>query len=229
MSKKEKITPEELIAEAKTLSQNIAKQLPTIADPATVSYISKIPFKVLSIRELMIWRVSDLSESAIKLIENFKIVGAIIVIRSIIESVALIYYLLTKVENSIENKSIEGLDDKLMRLLLGGRLAESDAESINVLTLVDHLSKIAPGVRKYYDDLSEFAHPNWSGSLGSYGTINKNEMKLEMGILKDLNSYPYEVALNSLIASLDSFRIFYNDLANHIPKFSKLCEATLKK
>lgn len=229
MGQQNKKSPEELIVEAKTLSKNIKKQLPEIAAQATVSHISKIPFKVLSIRELMIWRVSDLSESAIRLIDNFNIVGAIIIIRSVIESVSLIYYLNTKVENSIEKKSIEGLDDNLMRLLMGGRLAESKTESINVLTLVDHLSKIAPGVRKYYDDLSEFAHPNWSGSLGSYGTINKEEMKIEFGILKDLNSYPYDIALNSLVASLGAFRIFYNDLADLIPEFSKLCDKSLEK
>ena len=157
---------------------------------------------------------------------NYK---AEIIIRSIIESVSLIYYLLSKVEDSIEKKSIEGLDDKLMRLLMGGRLAESKVEAINALTLVDHLSKIAPGVRKFYDDLSEFAHPNWSGSFGSYGTLNEKEIKLELGILKDLNSYPYDIAIHSLIASLELFQIFYNDLAGQIPEFSKLCEESLKK
>ena len=229
MSKQEKKTAEELVAEAKALSQNIKKQLPTIADPATVSHIAKIPFKVITIRELIIWRVSDLSESAIRLIENFSIVGAITVIRAIIESVSLIYYLLSKVENSIENQSIKGIDDDLMKLLMGGRLPESKTQSINVLTLVDHLNKVAPGVRKYYDELSEFAHPNWSGSFGCYGTINEKEIKLELGILKDLESYPYDIALNALIASLETFRIFYNNLAEQIPEFSKLCEESLKK
>jgi len=111
---------------------------------------------------------------------------------------------------------------------MGDRLAESKAESINALTLVNHLSKIAPGVRKSYDDLSEFAHPNWSGSFGSYGTINEKEMKLELGIRKDFNTFPYRIALNALIASLETFCLFYNDLAGIIPEFSKLCEESLK-
>jgi len=95
MVDEKKNTPEELREEAKNLSQNIKEQLPLLADPATVSHFAKIPFKVLSIRELMIWRVSDLSESAINLIERFHIVGAIILIRAIIECVSLIYYLYT--------------------------------------------------------------------------------------------------------------------------------------
>lgn len=229
MNNNKERTPEDLLDEAKNLSQNIKKHLPKTADPASASFKAKMPFKALSIRELMIWRVSDLSESAIKLIDNFNIVGAIIIIRSIIESVALIFYLYKKVENSIENKTIDGVDDKLMRLLLGGKLADSKVEAINALTLVDQLSKTAPGVREYYDDLSEFAHPNWSGSFGSYGTLNEKEMKLELGILKDLNSYPYNIALKSLNASLETFSDVYNYLAELIPEFSKLCEESLKK
>ena len=126
----------------------------------------------------MIWLISDLSENAIKLMENYSIVCAIILIRASIECVALIHYLLIKVEKSIEEKTINDLDDNLMKLLLGERIPKASIQSINILKLIDYLNKDAPGVRQYYDNLSEFAHPNWSGSFGSYGNIDTKSMKL---------------------------------------------------
>ena len=82
-----------LLKEANKLCENIRQNLPNVADPAAVSIESKIPFKVLSIRELMLWRISDISDSAHELYKNEEIVSAIILTRSVMESVSVLFVL----------------------------------------------------------------------------------------------------------------------------------------
>ena len=178
-----------LLKEANKLCENIRQNLPNVADPAAVSIESKIPFKVLSIRELMLWRISDISDSAHELYKNEEIVSAIILTRSVMESVSVLFVLLEKLEKALEEDSIERLDDDVMRLLLGGRLEDSYFQSFNIITLIDKLDKWSNGFRKAYDELSEFAHPNWSGCLGSYGKIDEEKFLLELNSKTTGSSY----------------------------------------
>ena len=54
-------------------------------------------------------------------------------------------------------------------------------ESYNVLTAVNRLDKEFGGLRQMYDNLCEFTHPNWSGVMGSYSKIDKQEYTLYLG------------------------------------------------
>jgi hypothetical protein len=85
-----------------------------------LGYVSKLPFKALSLHELLLHRVADLSETAIGLFELRKLVPATIMTRAVYETTAVLYSLNIKIEEAIKTKNIGDIDTFFMKSLLGG-------------------------------------------------------------------------------------------------------------
>jgi len=96
--------------------------------------------------------------------------------RASVETGCLMYDFSVRVETVVTAQNpaaIEAFDERVMKALLGGKSDEwkphPDApEALNVLTIIDHLTKRFPKLRSMYDLLSEFAHPNYDGMIGAY-------------------------------------------------------------
>ena len=80
--------------------------------------------------------------------------------------------------------------------------------SVNILTLVDRVEKTAPGFRSLYDALSEYAHPNWAGTFGAFGTTITETIELELGPVAE--SPGRSAGLSTLSHTLMGFELFYN-------------------
>lgn len=63
------------------------------------------------------------------------------------------------------------------QLMLGSRNSDEFPLAVNILTTLDKADSKYPGVRKYYDDLSESAHPNRDGILIGYSQSDSVEFK----------------------------------------------------
>jgi hypothetical protein len=63
-----------------------------------------------------------------------------------------------------------------------------------------------------YDQLCEFTHPNWSGALGSYGKIDREQFTLKLG--SNIRRPPIAFGLAPLIGGLIMFEHYYNDLTD---------------
>ena len=74
---------------ARALAESFASSLPATVDPAMLTLRSKLPFKALSIREMLIHRVSALADAAVLLFERHNYLGGVVVTRSILETVAI--------------------------------------------------------------------------------------------------------------------------------------------
>jgi hypothetical protein len=88
----------------------------------------------------------------------------------------------------------------------------------NVLTLVDRVEQKIAGFRRVYDGLCECAHPNWAGTFGAFGTIDKEKFELKLGPAD--SSTAYTVGLAALSGTLMIFEHYYNDSGDLVRSFN---------
>ena len=110
------------------------------------------------------------------------------------------------------------LDDFLMRSLVGARNNPELPTSINILTLVDRVEKTMPGFRSSYDSLCECAHPNWAGTLGAYGEIDRDKYELKLG--PSSRTATFSMGIHALSGALMIFHHYYNDSAEMMVKLN---------
>ncbi|HMK60030.1 MAG TPA: hypothetical protein VK452_02655 [Dissulfurispiraceae bacterium] len=165
-----------ILSEARRIADSVAASLPHTIQIAALSLNSKLPFKALSIRELLIHRVSALAKPAVDLFEQEQFIPAIVLTRSVAETVAFLFCLHERIERFLNDKDVKALDDFLMSCLLSSRTQPDLHKAINVLTLIDRVDKGHPGFRSVYDILSEYAHPNWSGRSEHSAKSTKNNL-----------------------------------------------------
>jgi hypothetical protein len=221
---------EDLLCEARQTVQQFSGSLPTIADPASVSLTAKIPYKVLCYREGLIWRVEELARSACDCYERGDAVAGIVLTRTATETSAAVWYLHDLMRRQVENGVQPDLDVKVTRLLLGHKNASEMPTAINVLTFLDLVEKTVPGVRKLYDTMSEYAHPNWSGTAFAYSQNDTQNYMTYFGRGTFAGSDKHAgLGLRCLLGALTMFELSYNRIAELMPSFIQACEADLFK
>ena len=216
-------TDEELMAEVRDHAARLAASLPDLIPAAGLTLKSKLPFKALSIRELLIHRVSELASAAVENFEKGRVVAGVSLTRAVMETVAVLFALDEQVTKFLQDKDAEDLDGFLMTTLMGSRSGGDLPVAINILTLIDRLHKEVEGARTVYDALCEITHPNWAGLLGSFGTLDKPKYELQLG--KRTNTRGNSTGLSALSGALKTFEHYYNDLANKIDEMNKYFEA----
>jgi hypothetical protein len=112
------------------------------------------------------------------------------------------------------------LDDKFEKLLLGWKADPNFPQAFNILTLIDHLDQQFHGVRARYDELSEFAHPNWSGAFGLFAITDCETYITQFGRgLRRTPSAAKEIAATALRAYLELFERAYDSISDTLPEF----------
>ena len=221
-------TTEQLMEEIKDRLSSIESSLPRQMDILAVSPRSKLPFKALSYRETLIWRMTELSRTAYEAFASDRLASAIILTRGAVETVAALWYLRMKVSAAVKAGAVGDIDSYLMRLFGGNRIDKEMPQAINVLNFVDSVEKELEGFRHQYDILSEYAHPNWSGTTGLYSKIDRENFCVDYGLNpRDLAS-PKHVGIINLSVALGLFQHTYNGLGDEYPAFVGLCEDALK-
>ena len=169
------------LMEAKGRADLLAQSLPLKIAAASLTLESKIPFKALSLREILIHRTSALAAAAVEMYDQRRLVPAAVLTRAVVETVAATFNLHKHLVEFRSTKDVERINDFICRGLVGERHSEASVQATNVLTLIDHVERTIPGFRKSYDALSEFSHPNWSGGLGAFGHIDHKTYELHLG------------------------------------------------
>lgn len=191
-----------------------------------ISNISKIPFKVLSLKELVLFRTTDFCECIFILIKNNKFIPSFVLIRSIIENLAVLNYLSVIILKAINEKSIKEFDNEIMIQILGTRDDnENEYWSKNILTLLEKLDKRYSNFMKYYSILSEIAHPNHDGLLNVYsdwiddGSILKIHNRVDLKT--DITQFGLKVLKNCLEIHYD----LSNEISSNLIDLIELCES----
>jgi cation transport protein ChaC len=215
---------ESMMREIRERLELLESNLPRRVDGFGISPHSKIPFKVLLYREVLIWRMAELSRSALEHLENDRLASAITLIRAAVETSAALWYLWTKLDGAVQSRTVGDIDDFLMKLIMGSKTNPDLPQPINVLTFVDRANKDIDGFRQQYDNLSEFAHPNWAGTSLLYSKSDSKNLWTDFGAnIRGLESTKQTGAINLSVA-LMIFERNYNLVADLMPPFLKLFE-----
>lgn len=216
---------EEFLKKGLALSQSLKHCLPPRIDPATISKTAKIPFKALCIREVMLYRVSELADAALACYQRDQLVSAATLSRALLESVALSYWLYKELRQVGDTGVTDRIVEFLGRALVGTRNEATPLLAHNVMDAIDVVTKDIHNYRKVYEELCEVAHPNWGGGLGAYAKLNRDMVWYELGT----SQLPKPLVLGPLVTALELFMSFYNDMIPYLKKFATLCESELEE
>ena len=210
------------LGDAKRLVAEFKQNLPQKVDPASLTLNSKLPFKAMSLREVLLYRITELTEEACRLYEAKKNVAAILLTRSALETAAMLYWLHMEISGVVDRSETGSIDSYLMKAIFGSRDGIGPVEAHNVLTAIQHLDRKYEKFRRYYDRLSEYAHPNWCGTSGPYSEFDMEKVVLNLG--ENIRAIPTLTGLVPLVVSMEVFKHYYNDIAELMPKFIHVCD-----
>jgi hypothetical protein len=201
----------------------IDQSLPIRAD-AILSPDSKLPSKALRYRETLIWRMAELSRGAFDNFEKNKTACAILLTRAAVETSAGLWFLNAKLEAAVKAKAVGDLDNYLSKLVMGSRSDSALPEALNVLKFVDRVEKDVEGFRHQYEILSEFAHPNWAGTVLLYSNTDYINLSTDFGNSIRGMDAPKRIGIINLSVALMIFEQSYNSVADLMPAFIELCK-----
>jgi hypothetical protein len=199
-------------------------KLPASVDGFAISQESKLPFKAVLYREALLWRMTELGSTAYETLDKDLLAAGILLTRGCVETAAAVWYLRGKLEAVTDSGLIGNVDEDLMSLLMGSRNNPDLPKAINVLTFVDRVDKDVKGFRQQYDGLSEFAHPNWSGTTLLYSKPEPQNLGAKLASNIRLSEGAKLIATVNLSVALIVFERSYNRISEIVPDFVSICE-----
>lgn len=210
------------------LIEEVNKRLPTRVDLTDISkYGSLYPYKLQVIKASQLYRNHELASSILIAFNSQSYSAAAILVRSLLESSALLFYIGKKINGTIESNSTGDIDSILMSVLMGysgDKKEKSKAKPIQVLTAVDHAEKKVPGYRREYDHLSDYTHPNWFGSHNMYAKIKDGEYITEFDASLNNSKTSWSLIYPPLFLSLVLLIHSCDWIDNLTPEFTKMCD-----
>jgi hypothetical protein len=135
----------------------------------------KATFRSLELRETAFWRIHDLLSQSYELHLSHRALGARILLRSALETLATLIYLNQATALVVAGEeNFHEFSDKTARLLLGSKDKSTDAEAVNIITVLKKCEQLYPGIGAAYASLSETAHPNFEGMCFGYSRIDRD-------------------------------------------------------
>lgn len=139
---------------------------------------SKTAWKCALLQQSLLYRITALASGCAAMGNAGNVVGSILCGRALLETIAIGHHVREELLRLGPAKCADAVDDLANVHLFATRNEETIAsghghQARSILTYVDKFDKKITGVRDAYDFLSEFAHPNGSGHLFTYGEMNK--------------------------------------------------------
>ena len=161
--------------------ETLKDHLTTILPPIKTKPGEKLIRLSILWRETLLHRIVDLASVAKDMFKDGRLVPGCTLTRSLYETVAMEYYLFTKVQTAIDKRSTDEIHKIVISGFFGSRDGSSRENSLQVLTAIDHIDKKYDCIRSEYDHLCEYAHPNMKGGFGTYTKIDIPSMSVEFG------------------------------------------------
>ncbi|MBI5618406.1 MAG: hypothetical protein HY943_19170 [Gammaproteobacteria bacterium] len=136
----------------------------------------KAPFRSWCLRECVSWRAQDLLTQSLLLHDAGQQLGARILLRSALETIAVLIYLNQMTRRVLENQlNFHEFSEKTSVLLLGSRDETTSHKSMSIVSILERCDRRYPGILDLYARLSESAHPNYEGTSVGYSDIDTEE------------------------------------------------------
>jgi len=159
------------LLEAKETAERLKQALPEKVDAVQQGINHKIAFYMLVAREASIHRVSTLADDTFALLAAGRSLGASVLTRSMLETTAVLGFLLQALKKFEKTSDLEVLHKRVEKVIVGSKNGEKqDPSPVHVLAAIEAAEEFlpVPGLTRIYANLSEFAHPNWAGLMGSF-------------------------------------------------------------
>lgn len=186
---------------------------------------ARIPVNLQSVHEALQWRLAATTSEALGCVERGATICGLILARSSIETAAMIAYVEMQMDRAIKGDSLADVAEIAKRLYLGRRDRPDAVQSINVITCVQHLAgRVSPAVEETFNELCEFAHPNWFGTLGAFGVAHGDEDRYTYeGWIPE--PYSLSLALASIWLACRAAVVFRGIIDSAMPRLSAVCAA----
>lgn len=218
-----------MLRDATQQFQALRQALVNEVDPASISTVAKIPFKIILAREALLYRAVDLGEASCLCFQANNIVSGACLSRTLQETIAVLFYVNRKSKKAILDKDLDHLDEYTMKVLMGSKDDDTMPNPVNILTMINHVDKEVPKFRAIYDKLSEVAHPNWHGTLGIFSSGNKEKLITSLGTNKRLEIITRGQGISALLAGVEFLVFVYDEFANFLPELIKTCEDDIEQ
>lgn len=169
--------------------------------------------------QLALHRVYDLAVQTTTAWNNETPIVAFLLTRAIYENTAYMYDLSKKILMYYKEDDYNEIHKLILNRLVGNRLTPNSPQIVNVLTVIDAIAKEIPDFKEFYDFISDFCHPNYSGMLGIYGKLDKENAKLCIDKKFGYNEETFDTIVTGLLTGLG---IFYTSIKNLIDNMDEL-------
>lgn len=133
----------------------------------------KAPYRSLELREVVYWRMLDLLDQSWILHKQGHALGARILLRSALETLAILIFLNQKMEKVLQGTlDFHTFSANTEALVLGSKNGSTPIGAVNILTVLDGCEKKYEGIKGVYERLCESAHPNYEGMCMGYTVID---------------------------------------------------------
>ncbi|HEY2810000.1 MAG TPA: hypothetical protein VGJ00_01215 [Rhabdochlamydiaceae bacterium] len=209
-----------------TLKNSLPWEIPLVISKAID------PCRAHVLREACLHRITELAGSTYDAFQKNKLITAFTLCRSVMETESLFWEFTTLLEDALKKKSVSKIRKFLTKAMLGAKIQTRDGTSSmtphHILTLVrDGLGKQVKGYFNQYEFLSEFAHPNAAGVIKAYVQLDWEKHVAYLGL--NQNKIFPDLALPTLVVSLQAFIRCYDNSAQLLSQFIPLCESLLEQ
>jgi hypothetical protein len=192
-----------------------------VVDPRADKIKQKPIWNLESYIQLAIHRVYDLAIQSTNA-WNIKIpVVAFILTRAIYENTAYMYDLSEKILLYYKKDDYIEMHKLVLNRLVGTRLGSNTRQIVNVLTAINSVTKEVPDFKEFYEFISDFCHPNYSGMLGIYGKLDQDNVRFFVGKEHGYTEETFSFIITGLTTGLG---IFYNSSKNLVDNIDELNE-----
>lgn len=196
----------------------------TNIEPLETHLVYRVAFNTDSHREAVFHRFIELIESTYILFKEKKLIGAIVNARSAQETLSVLWFINSKLNTLSNTKDLSHYLETMNRLSFGFAGDEKFPEKINILTCINAVDKnIDIGFRRNYDILSEYAHPNYSGTLGTYTKPNDEAKTTEVGSYPRSTNHLESIIESTLIVCISLLSPLHDEYSDLLNKLTDLC------
>jgi hypothetical protein len=220
-----------------TLQWLIGRKVRSV-DGRALSPVSKVPAKIHDLLQVGLRRTIELTEGAVRELNQQNITNSYVLVRGTLETTCLLLDAVRRVEGVVEKDDPAGmneLDKFLMDVLMGFKSKEQgfseEYTARNVLTIIQRLTKqLEVELMWFYEALSEHAHPNYLGMMGTYQT-SPPEGEFTVRFFPrpedETLAASMKTVVSGLAISVEMLRMAFNHYDVVAARFAALCERDL--
>jgi hypothetical protein len=139
---------------------------------------SKIAWKAAVLQQALLYRTIELGGGCAKMWNYGNVLCSVLAARALLETIAVTLDFEVKLQEHCKTRNFQTLDQLITSHTFATRdagfLAEApELAAKNVLTYIDRLERKMPLIRKHYESLSEWCHPNSNGHYFTFGSLNR--------------------------------------------------------